>query len=56
MKEAMNPNAGPGDSHPLDKMDADSVAFMKMQPPPPSVPLTLVEAKGLSKRAPGDPA
>lgn len=46
----MNPNAGQV-LEPVRQMDADSVAFMKMQPPPPSVPLTPEEAKELSRRA-----
>ena len=50
MKEAINPNAGQAIAS-VGQMDADSVAFMKMQPPPPSVPLTVVEVKELSRRA-----
>ena len=46
----MNSNAGEA-LEPVGQMDADSVAFMKMQLPTPSVPPTPEEAKELSRRA-----
>lgn len=47
----MNPNSTQAPASGVGQMDADSVAFMKMQPPPPSVPLTPEVAKELSRRA-----